>query len=47
VLGLGPGTREDAKGLDRAAAHVISLLAKEKAKAGDEHLWPQKLICVF
>jgi lysophospholipase-2 len=36
VLGLGPGTREDAKGLDRAAAHVISLLAKEKAKAGPD-----------
>jgi hypothetical protein len=47
VLGLGPGTREDAKGLDRAAAHVISLLAKEKAKAGEGRLRSQKLICVF
>ncbi|GAQ84075.1 lysophospholipase II [Klebsormidium nitens] len=36
VLGLGPSTKEDVPGLDRAAAHVISILAKEKAKAGPE-----------
>lgn len=34
VLGLGPSTKEDVPGLDRAAAHVISIMAKEKAKAG-------------
>jgi hypothetical protein len=35
VRGLGPGTHEDVEGLDRAAAHVVSLLEEERAAAGE------------